>query len=312
MRIAHLSDLHVTCLKRLLGYEKAMHRHKVCLSNTFTTLKHVKPDAIVIAGDIFDHHNPDKNETAVATDFILSCSKIAKVLIVAGNHEYDTEGTALDYLESIQRIYDRIIVATRSYKYVRIKKQWFLLMPFRCFPTKVPNESVIGISHFPIANSVKDSSGGTLHSGIKLKSVFEYVKRMKMDWLLMGDIHEQQKFKNVVYSGSILQTKFNESETKGFNVIEGKDVWHLPVESPKLITVDNPKDAKHDKNFYHVKGRRFLPQDNVVKTSFTIESKRSKTFNLLKLLLNMTKGSVKEKRILRAYLKRFIPPNCEL
>ena len=81
MKFFHLSDLHIG---------KQLHRYnlkedqQVILKEVITYAKELRPDAIVIAGDIYDKSVPSAEAVNVFDEFLTDLSEI---LIISGNHD---------------------------------------------------------------------------------------------------------------------------------------------------------------------------------------------------------------------------------
>ena len=87
MKFFHLSDLHIG---------KQLHRYnlkedqQVILKEVFTYAKELRPDAIVIAGDIYDKSVPSAEAVNVFDEFLTDLSEITPeipILIISGNHD---------------------------------------------------------------------------------------------------------------------------------------------------------------------------------------------------------------------------------
>ena len=87
MKFFHLSDLHIG---------KQLHRYnlkedqQVILKEVITYAKELRPDAIVIAGDIYDKSVPSAEAVNVFDDFLTDLSEITPeipILIISGNHD---------------------------------------------------------------------------------------------------------------------------------------------------------------------------------------------------------------------------------
>ena len=87
MKFFHLSDLHIG---------KQLHRYnlkedqQVILKEVITYAKELRPDAIVIAGDIYDKSVPSAEAVNVFDEFLTDLSEITPVipiLIISGNHD---------------------------------------------------------------------------------------------------------------------------------------------------------------------------------------------------------------------------------
>lgn len=87
MKFFHLSDLHIG---------KQLHRYnlkedqQVILKEVITYAKELRPDAIVIAGDIYDKSVPPAEAVNVFDEFLTDLSEITPeipILIISGNHD---------------------------------------------------------------------------------------------------------------------------------------------------------------------------------------------------------------------------------
>ena len=87
MKFFHLSDLHIG---------KQLHRYnlkedqQVILKEVITYAKELRPDAIVIAGDIYDRSVPSAEAVNVFDEFLTDLSEITPeipILIISGNHD---------------------------------------------------------------------------------------------------------------------------------------------------------------------------------------------------------------------------------
>lgn len=87
MKFFHLSDLHIG---------KQLHRYnlkedqQVILKEVIAYAKELRPDAIVIAGDIYDKSVPSAEAVTIFNEFLTELSEITPVipiLIISGNHD---------------------------------------------------------------------------------------------------------------------------------------------------------------------------------------------------------------------------------
>lgn len=87
MRFLHLSDIHIG--KQLHGYD-LLAEQKEILQQILQVVKEEKPDALIIAGDIYDRSVPSGEAMGIFDDFLVSLSHLPftmPVLIIAGNHD---------------------------------------------------------------------------------------------------------------------------------------------------------------------------------------------------------------------------------
>lgn len=87
MKFFHLSDLHIG---------KQLHRYnlkedqQVILKEVVTYARELRPDAIIIAGDIYDKSVPSAEAVTIFDEFLTELSEITPeipVLIISGNHD---------------------------------------------------------------------------------------------------------------------------------------------------------------------------------------------------------------------------------
>ena len=87
MKFFHLSDLHIG---------KQLHRYnlkedqQVILKEVIAYAKELRPDAIVIAGDIYDKSVPSAEAVTIFDEFLTELSEITPaipILIISGNHD---------------------------------------------------------------------------------------------------------------------------------------------------------------------------------------------------------------------------------
>ena len=87
MKFFHLSDLHIG--KKLHRYN-LKEDQQVILKEVITYAKELRPDAIVIAGDIYDKSVPSAEAVNVFDEFLTDLSEITPeipILIISGNHD---------------------------------------------------------------------------------------------------------------------------------------------------------------------------------------------------------------------------------
>ena len=90
MKFLHLSDLHFG--KQLHGYDLAEEQRK-CMGEIFEAVRKELPDAIVIAGDVYDRSLPSGEAMALLEELLLGIDEIAalekpvEIMIIAGNHD---------------------------------------------------------------------------------------------------------------------------------------------------------------------------------------------------------------------------------
>ena len=109
MRFFHLSDLHIG--KQLHRYNLREDQEAI-LEEVVAYAKDLRPDAIIIAGDIYDKSVPSAEAVAVFDEFLTSLSEIAPaiaLLIISGNHD---SAQRLDYASGILKSHQIYLAGT--------------------------------------------------------------------------------------------------------------------------------------------------------------------------------------------------------
>ena len=109
--IAHFGDVHV-------HNDKYHEKYREVFDKIYSELYTLKPNRIVIAGDLYVSFVKISNEAEeLAGEFLNNLSKISKVIIVAGNH--DIQKSRKDKLNSVELLVkllgnDNIVYYDRS------------------------------------------------------------------------------------------------------------------------------------------------------------------------------------------------------
>lgn len=137
MRFFHLSDLHIG--KQLYKYNLRGDQEHI-LGEVISYAEKLHPDAIVIAGDIYDRSVPSAEAVTVFDDFLTRLTQIRPVIpvmIIAGNHD---SARRLDYASRLLGSH-QIYIAGKApetdgeqLKKITLTDKWgsvnFYLMPF--------------------------------------------------------------------------------------------------------------------------------------------------------------------------------------
>ena len=249
MKLFHLADLHLG--KCIYGYSMIeMGDQPFYIEQIIKKAECLKPDAIVIAGDVYDRAVPSKEAVKLFDDFLtrLAAMEIT-VLLIAGNHDSGSRLAFADKLLCHQGIYIAGEVQKNVMK-VSLQDELgpvnFYLVPY-LFPAAINTllhredikdyesamcalleeqdisfeERNVMISHqFVTAGVQKPEMGGseTTVGGIGQidGSVFD-----GFDYVALGHIHNAQPMgrKEIRYAGSPLCYHFSEAGlTKGLTV----------------------------------------------------------------------------------------------
>ena len=137
MRFFHLSDLHIG---KQFHYYNLKEDQEYMLKQVVEKAKEYKPDAVVIAGDIYDKSVPSAEAVSIFNQFLTELSEIEPaipIMVIAGNHDSPQR---LDYAREIldrQKIYIAGLPPRKPEEYMKkvtLKDSYgevhFYLLPF--------------------------------------------------------------------------------------------------------------------------------------------------------------------------------------
>ena len=85
MRFFHLSDLHIG---KQLHYYSLKEDQEAVLAEIVEYARNLRPEAIVIAGDVYDKSVPSAEAVAVFDEFVRKLSELEiEILVISGNHD---------------------------------------------------------------------------------------------------------------------------------------------------------------------------------------------------------------------------------
>ena len=260
MKIFHLADLHLG--KCIHGYSMIeMGDQPYWMEQLLKKADELKPDAVVISGDVYDRAVPSKEAVNLFDNLLTRFSeRNIPVLIISGNHDSGTRLAFADKLLCNQGIYLSGEVK-KEVKCVTLQDTYgpvhFWMVPY-LFPAAVnvilnkddlkdygsamralleeqsvnPEERNVILSHqFVVVGGEKPAMGGseTTVGGIGQidASVFD-----GFDYVALGHIHNAQKMgrEQIRYAGSPLSYHFSEAgQKKGITVVELSEKGRLTV-----------------------------------------------------------------------------------
>lgn len=234
MRIIHLSDLHLG--KRVNGYSM-LEDQKYILDEILTVIDEQKPQAIIIAGDVYDKPVPSAETVQLFDDFLYSLTqRNLQMLVISGNHDsperiaFGSRFMGKSGVHMSQVYNGKADLVTLSDKYGEIN---FYLLPFikpsnvrRYFPDKEINTYTdavklavsqmnidekgrnILITHQFVTGAVLSESESIMVGGTD--NVESYVFD-SFDYVALGHIHRPQNIgEKIRYCGTPL--KYSQSE----------------------------------------------------------------------------------------------------
>lgn len=103
MKILHTSDLHIG--KRVKEYSM-LDEQRFILSQILSTAKTEQPDAIILAGDIYDKNVPSAEAVSLFDDFLVGLANLGKaIFIISGNHDSPERISFASRIMQTSRIY---------------------------------------------------------------------------------------------------------------------------------------------------------------------------------------------------------------
>lgn len=270
MKFMHLSDLHIG--KRVNEYSM-IEDQKYILNQIINIADTVKPDGVIIAGDVYDKSVPPAEAVALFDEFLVRLSRRnLYVFVISGNHDSPERIAFGGRLMQASRIYMspvydgelKPVVLEDEYGKINV---WML--PF-VKPANVRNfneEAEIGsytdamrvvidklninsnernlmITHQFVTGAERTESeeisvGGTDNVDV---SVFE-----AFDYTALGHIHRAQNCKSekVRYSGTPLKYSFSEAkDNKSVTIVELKKKGNLLIDTIPLIPIRDMMEIK--------------------------------------------------------------------
>ena len=256
--IFHLSDLHIrngdNTFSRYEEYRKVFGETIVSLNNNIADLGLSFDNfIIVITGDIFHNKNVIGNYGLfIYREFIQSLSKIGRLYIISGNHDYDQSDPnkpSLVYSSTFD--IPNVCVLNSSTSFVIDDVGFSFVSIDKTLDTYRNSGRIQDLPTFPIITEpVKykialfhgSFASAKLYNGKSIEETFnpyplEWVK--EFDYVLLGDIHKRQVFtykKKTIcgYSGSLIQQNFGEDI-----IHHGYLIWNLGNSEATEINVYN-------------------------------------------------------------------------
>lgn len=280
MKIIHLSDLHIG--KRVCDCS-LIEDQEFILNSILEIIGNESPDAVIIAGDVYDKPIPTAEAIRLLDNFIVALSKMSlHTFIISGNHDSPERLSFGNRIMSANGIHispvysGETIPITLSDDYGEVD---FYLLPFikpalvrRFFDAELTdyNSAVkaavekinvdsskrnVIVTHQFVTGSICDSEelsvGGTENVD---GEIFE-----KFDYIALGHIHRPQNVddKKIRYCGTPLKYSISEiGQKKSVTVVELREKGELSVKTIPLVPMREMREYKMtfaeltDKSFY--------------------------------------------------------------
>ncbi len=282
MKILHTSDWHLGC--ELWGYDR-LDEYARALHSIVDVVRQCQPDAVIVAGDVFDNSQPSAAAQSVFADVIMDITKAAPgitVVVTAGNHDSASrhEVSRLPWsladvrmvgvippADKPEDIIAKLIIPVRDKGFIvalpyagrRLNAQPELPAMLLDHVAALNTEGlpVVMTAHLPVANADfgahrrrdDDSSVGNVDT-VPLDSLGR-----GYDYLALGHIHKAQTFDgaHVSYCGTPVHTSFDESGPRHVNIVDiaaygaQPHISHIDIPAPaELVTIPAEGSARWD------------------------------------------------------------------
>lgn len=246
-KVITCSDIHIRNFQRLDEYAEI-------LTDFIKKCEEIASDydkeevRIVICGDIIHNKNNISPELiSFTSNFIRQLEQIAKVIVIAGNHDlivnnlsrkdaissiFETANFSNSFLLDNVLDYESGYVIDDDITWVVYSIYDNFMKPdIESARNEAPNNKVIGLYHGMIVGSSLDN-GSIIDDGVD-KGIFE-----GCDCVMCGDIHKRQVLRkngiDIVYSGSLIQQTFGETVTQ-----HGFTVWDIETLTFEFVDIEN-------------------------------------------------------------------------
>ena len=252
MKIAHLSDLHVTAGPRLADQAET-------LDGIVTEALAAAPDLWLIVGDLFGRtvpHRSTPEERAVLYPAIVRMAQVAPVVVCVGNHDVEIDLDALAHLGGdwpirVVKRAEAMVVPTMAgpanlFVIPYPTKRWLLAgedaprsiaeqqaavqerlaallqlwsVRIRHRRESHPDEPHLLVAHLQVAGS--HVSGGEVLAGQEIELTRNQLDGLPVDYGALGHLHMRQEAAHRCwYPGSPWRNDYGETDEKGWHAIE--------------------------------------------------------------------------------------------
>lgn len=289
MKIAHIADIQIRFGSRHEEYREVFRR-------LIEDLTKIKPDRIVVAGDI-NHHkiNISPGSFDLCSELLIGLARIAPTDVILGNHDMNLQqleqGDSISPIFNISKLIQEdnkkiaYIVSLENKDEIDFSQNAIYYYPdsgfYRLAPNleygvysmkddkiltlddKEPGVNYVALFHGQIFGSRGDNGHVLQGDDLVRLSTFN-----NFDVVMLGDIHEYQTFRedeSMAYCGSLIQQDMGESIDKGYLL------WD--IETKKHIRKFIPNDYGFAK-LTLAKGERF--EERIEHLKFSNNKKKTK------------------------------------
>ena len=265
MRLVHTSDWHIG---RLLHGVSLLDDQREILGRFLGEVERLQPDAVIIAGDVYDRAVPPREAVALLDDTLheLVMKLGIPTLVIAGNHDsperlgfasrmledrglyiegpiHDSprvvtlgHGNAAVDVALIPYAAPEVVRSVFEAPEIRGHEQALRALCERAVAACDPDRRKIAVAHaFVVGGEESDSERALMVGGASqvATSVFD-----DFDYVALGHLHRPQRVggdERIRYSGSLLKYSFSEDKhDKGFSLVSIDDDGILEVEHHSL------------------------------------------------------------------------------
>ena len=259
MKLIHLSDLH---LGKRVNEFSMLEDQKDILNKIIAVIEEEQPDAVLIAGDVYDKSVPSAEAVELFDEFLVQLANTkTQVFIISGNHDsaerlafanrlidasgihlapvYRGEVTPFSFKDEYGTVdlymlpFVKPANVRRFFQEEEIRSyEDALKAAIRAMQVNEKNRSILITHQFVTGALVSDSEdlsvGGTDKVSAEVFEAFDYVA--------LGHLHRPQNVKeNIRYCGTPLKYSFSEvNDVKSVTIAELKEkgslsVWEIPL-----------------------------------------------------------------------------------
>ena len=269
MKLIHLSDLH---LGKRVNEFSMLEDQKDILNKIIAVIEEEQPDAVLIAGDVYDKSVPSAEAVELFDEFLVQLANAkTQVFIISGNHDsaerlafanrlIDASGIHLAPVYrgevapfSFQDEYGTVDLYMLPFVKPANVRRFFQEEEIRSYEDALKaaicamqinkkNRSILITHQFVTGALVSDSEdlsvGGTDQVSAEVFEAFDYVA--------LGHLHRPQNVKeNIRYCGTPLKYSFSEvNDVKSVTVAELKEKGSLSVREIPLAPLHEMKEIK--------------------------------------------------------------------
>jgi len=280
MKIAHLADIQVRFGSRHDEY-------RAVFKKLIEDLHKIKPDRIVVAGDISHHKiNISPGSFNLISELLIGLSRVAPTDVILGNHDMNLQ--QLEQGDSISPIFNltnliethenksAYIINSENKDTIDYNKKAIYYYPDSGFykiadnfvygvfsmkdnkiltlEEKQPGVNYVALFHGQI-NGARGDNGLIIQTDTHWKpTIFN-----NFDIVMMGDIHEYQTFRedeSMAYCGSLIQQNYGESVDKGYLLWDVENKTHERKFVPNdygFAKLNIAKGEKFEERIEHIK-----------------------------------------------------------